>query len=55
MFVNLEQIQIDIVFMLKQPFGGHSEFSILAKLHPYGRLSYIVTCSLNTKTIELIL
>jgi hypothetical protein len=25
-----------IVFMLKQPPGGHFEFPILAKLHPHG-------------------
>ena len=44
-----------IVFMLKQPPGGHFESPILAKLHTYGMLSNLATCSLNMKTIELIM
>jgi hypothetical protein len=32
---NPEQIQMYIVFMLKQPPDGHFEFPILTKLHPY--------------------
>ena len=52
---NPEQIQMCIVFILKQPPIGHFEFPILAKLHPYGMLSYLATCSLNMKTIRLIL
>ena len=42
-----------IIFMLKQPTGGHCEFSVLAKLHPYGMYSNLATCSLNIKTIGL--
>jgi hypothetical protein len=44
-----------IVFMLKQPPGGNFEFPILAKLHTYGMLSNLATCSLNMKTLGLIM
>ncbi len=42
-------------FMIKQPPGDHFEFPILAKLHPYGMLSSLATCSLKMKTIGLLL
>ena len=50
---NREQIQTCIVFMLKQPPGGHFKFPISVKLHPYGMSSNVATFSLNMKTIGL--
>jgi hypothetical protein len=35
----------------KHPPGDHFEFPVLAKLHPYGMLSYLATCSLYMENI----
>ncbi len=46
-----------IVFMLKQPPGGHFEFLILDKLHPYGMLvinSNMLTQYENNRTCSII-
>ena len=47
---NPEQIQMCIIFMLKQPTGGHFEFPILVEIHPYGMSLYLAIWSPNIKT-----